>query len=400
MRRNRLVALLLGGILGTAGGVAQAQVITLTPSLTISEGYDDNILFSSTDRQSDFVTSVIPALRLTIKDSPWDVTLDASARGMYYANRTELNSSTGYQNGSLAVTFRPTPRLTATLTDTFNRSLNPADVDTETGITTGRFTTYSNTVAPAVSYQITPLTTVGLQYAFGIFRSDSPTTPDQDTHAAGLSVEHQFTPRTSGTLRYAFNRFRVEGSPDQDAHSPRIGLAYAVSPTIRISADAGVLFFEGAGGSSETTASGSLQYTQDFSQGRFSLAYDRSAGAAGFTGVVGVSQGITATASYTPAREVTLGVGSGVRATDEVGTLEEVRQAFFTATATFTPARDLTLALDSGVRITDSVNRVEDFLVYEGGVRADYRILQWLSMNASYRRTRQDDNTGPNDLDR
>ncbi|MGH7410659.1 MAG: outer membrane beta-barrel protein [Candidatus Methylomirabilis sp.] len=400
MKPNRLAALLLGGVLAGGAGLAWAQTITLTPSLAVSEEYDDNILLSSTDRQSDFVTSVSPGLRLVIKDSPWDVTLAGSARGVYYASRSELNSSTDYQNGSLAVKFQPTPRFTASLTDTFDRSLNSAEVDTETGIITGRFSSYRNIVTPAVSYKVNPLTLIGLQYSFDILRSDSPLTQDRDTHEAVLSVQREITPRTSATLRYTFSRFQIEGSPDRDAHSPRVGLTHALSPTIRLSADAGVLLLESPDGSTEVTPSGMLRYEQDFSQGRFSLAYDRSARVAGLTSVTGVSQGLRAILTFTPARRVTLGLESGVSETDSVGTAEELRQGFIRATASFTAARDLTLQLDSEVRATDSIGRVEDFLVYAAGIRLDYRVLRWLSVNAGYRHTRQDDKTGPLDLDR
>ena len=406
MKPNPLVVLLLGVVLGGEGGLALAQTFTLTPSLAVSETYDDNVLLSSTDRQSDFVTSISPGLRLTVRDPRWDVTLAASARADYYADRPDLNSTTDHQNGDLAVAFRATPRLTVSLTDTFIRSLNPAEADTANGITTGRFRSYSNTVTPAVRYQITPLTLLGLEYSFAILRSDSPFTRDQDTHEGRLSVERQFTPRTSGTLRYIFSRFMVEGEADRDAHSPMVGLIHTFSPTIRVSAEAGVLLLDKADGSTEVLPAGTLRYDQEFSQGRFSLAYDRSARLAGLDSVAGASQRLTATATFIATRNFTLDLRSGASTTDSVDTEEEVRQAFFGAAITFASGRvfrtgrEVTLGLESEVRATDSINRVEDFLTYTVGIRLEYRFVEWLSINAGYRHTRQDDKTGPFDLER
>lgn len=363
MMPNRLVALLLGGVLAGGTGLARAQTITLSPSLTVSGEYDDNVLLSSTDRQSDFVTSVSPGLRLAIAEHPWTMTLAGSLRGVYYASRPELNSSTDNRQGSLAIEFRPTPRFTASLTDTVVRSLDPGEVDPETGITLGRFPSTRNTVTPVLSYQLTPLTHISLQYAYGILRSNSPLAVDSDTHEAGLSVRREFTPRTSGTLRYTFSRFQVEGSPAGDAHLPRVGLIHALSSTIRVSAEAGPLLLERPDGSTEITVGGSLRYEQEFRPARFAIAYDRSARVAGAIG-------------------------------------EAVTTQSLTATITVSAIRDLTLGLESGIRATESADAVEDFLVYTAAFRLDYRILRWLSVNAGYRYLRQDDRAGPLNLER
>jgi hypothetical protein len=363
MRSDRLIALLLAGVLGGTHGLAWAQAIILSPSLAISEEYDDNVFLSPTDRQSDFVTSIRPGLRLAIKEYPLDVTMDVSARGVYYADHPELNSTTDNQNGNLTIEYRPTPRFTASVTDTFSRSFNPGEVDPEIGIITGRFRSTSNTVTPALSYQINPLTRIRLDYAFSIFRSDSPLVVESDTHEAGVFVEREFTPRTSGTFRYTFSHFEPKGNPPRDAHLPRIGLAHALSPTIRVSADAGPLLIERSDGSTEITVGGSLRYAQQFPRGSLSVAYDRGARVAGVIGEVVTTQGLI-------------------------------------ASATFLATRALTVGLESAVRLTESEDATEDFRVYEAGIRLDYRVLEWLSVNAGYRYTRQDDRTGPLDLDR
>jgi hypothetical protein len=363
VKPQRLLALFLGGVLGGGSALSWAQSITISPSLTLSEEYDDNILLSPTDRQSDFVTSVSPGLRLAITDYPVTVTAAASVRAVYYARRSDLNSSTDNREGSLAIEFRPTPRLTASLTDTVVRSFDPAEVDPETGIITGRFASTRNILSPVVSYQLTPLTRVRALYAFSVFRSDSPLVEDSDTHEAGLSVEREFTPRTSGTLRYTFSRFRVEGALARDAHLPRVGLSYALSPTIRVSADAGPLFLERSDGSIESTVGGSLEYTQEFQHGRLAIAYDRSARLAGVIG-------------------------------------EGVTSQSFTARVSLSFSRDATLRLESGVGATESPDTAVDFLVYTAVIRLDYRILRWLSLSGGYRYLRQDDRTGPLDLER
>lgn len=363
MTRPALAALLLAGLLGGGGGLAWAQRITLSPSLTVSEEFDDNILQSSTDRQSDFVTSVSPGLRLTLTEYPWTVTAGASLRGVYYAGRSDLNSSTDNREGSLAVEFRPTARFSASLTDTYVRSFDPGEADPTTGITVGRFASTRNTVTPAMRYQLTPLTDLRLQYSFSVYRSDTPLIQESDTHEASLGLERRFSPTIFGTLRYTFNRFEVERTPARNAHLPRAGVVYVLSPTIRLSADAGPLFVERADGSTQTTVGGTVEYAQEFQGGRLSLVYDRIAGVSGALAEVVTSQSLTAVVSYSATRTVAV-------------------------------------ALDGGVRASDAAGAATDFLVYTAGIRLDYRILRWLSVNAGYRYFSQDDRTGLNDVER
>src|SRR3990172_359594 len=173
--------------------------------------------------------------------------------------------------GSASIEFRPERPFSLYLTDTFTRSTNPATVAPEAGIATGRFTSTSNAITPAASYQFTPRTGVSLRYSFRILRSDAPEARDSDTHEATAALQHRFTPRTSGDISYAFSRFLVEGSAERDSHSPRLGLVFAYSPTVKFVSSTGLLFLEQEDGSQEVTLASSTRYEQAFRQGGFSI---------------------------------------------------------------------------------------------------------------------------------
>ena len=364
---QRLVRLVLAMILvGVGTGVAAAQTLTLTPSLAISESYDDNIRFSSTNRQSDFVTGLSPGLRLELKDYPWSLALGGSLGGEVYAEHTELDNIGDNAEGSATAEYRPTPIFSLSLGDSIVRSVNAGLVDPQSGLITGRFTSTSNAVTPAANYQFNPRTSGRVQYSFRTLRSDSALARDSDTHEAGLSFQRQLTPRTSGTLSYTFTRFQIEGSPERDSHSPRIGTIFTYSPTIRFSSDTGLLFLEREDGSEEATVATSTRYEQTFRQGQFSLSYDRNASVAGVIGVPSVSQTLGAAVTYQPARDLGLGLQVGVTDTESSG-----------------PSR----------------TRV-DFLASSAALRINYRLLRWLSIEGSYRYQRQDDRRGPLDLER
>ena len=365
-----LLALILWGI---GNGFAWAQTIIATPSLTISEEYDDNITLTSKNPLSDFISAARPALSLEVKDHPWYVTLAGSLRGELFASHSELNNYDN-QDGRVSIEFRPERPFSLSLTDTFVRSTNPATVAPEAGIATGRFTAISNAITPAATYQFNPRTGIRLQYSFRILRSDSANARDSDTHEATAALQHRFTPRTSGDISYTFSRFLVEGSAERDSHSPRLGLVFAYSPTVKFVSSTGLLFLEQEDGSQEVTLASSTRYEQAFRQGGFSIGYERNAGVAGLTGVTSVSQGITAAANYQPIRNLTLALDASLTETKGSGSAPT----------------------DSAS--TGSAPTRTDFLTFLGSFRISYRLLRWLSVEASYRYQRQDDRAGSQDL--
>src|SRR5947209_4906373 len=78
--------------------------LRFTPSLTVSERYDSNVLLISggTDKD-DFVTTVSPALSVTYKGRPVEGTLSGGLGVSSYAKHPEFNyvSATGALNVDL-----------------------------------------------------------------------------------------------------------------------------------------------------------------------------------------------------------------------------------------------------------------------------------------------------------
>lgn len=390
---RRLLGLIIGAALAGAGNsVATGQTLTLTPSLTTVEEYDDNVRLTATNRQSDFVTALQPRLRLDFKDHPWYVTFAGALRGELFAKETALDNFGDNRTATATVEFRPTGPFSLSLSDTYVRSLNPGNVapqqgvspdvarafppqagfspggvpttiPAQTGLITGRFAATSNTVAPALAYQVTPLTAVSFRYSFNVLRSDAPLTRDSDTHSATVALQHQLTRRTSGTLDYSFTRFQIEGSPDRDSHSSRLGFSYAYSPSIRLSSSTGVLLLEQADGSQTVTVASSTGYDQDFRNGHLALAYNRNAGVAGLTGVASVTQSLSGALAWQP-------------------------------------IRPLTINLNSSYSDTQLSEGAADFQAYTAEIRISYRLLRWLFMEGGYRFQRQENPAGSFNLTR
>lgn len=358
-----LAALLLAGVLvGWGSGPARAQSIWVTPLFGLSEDYDTNVTLTP-KATSDFVTTVKPGLALQLKDYPFDLSLSADVRMQFYATHSDLDTETDNVDASGTLTYAPTPTLKLSLTDTWIRNVNPALVAPQTGISTGRFVSTGNTVSPSLTYQFDPLTTGTFQYTLTSYRSSAQGAVNSDTHRGDVGALREFTPLVSGGLRYIYSRFQEANTPDLDSHSPRLSLAFRFTPTIKVSSDTGPIWIERLDRSYGVTFASDTRYEQQFEQGSIGLAYSRDAGVGGLTGVISTTQSVLASGRYLATRALTLGLEAGWSETKSAGGSSLDTQNF------------------------------------TAGFRATYRVLRWLSLEASYRYLKQNDLAGPNSLD-
>ena len=172
-------------IFGTVVGLLAAPHPALadlrfTPSLTVSERYDSNILLTSGGSdKDDFVTTVSPALSATYKGRPLEGTLSAGLGVSSYAKHSDLNyvSATGALNVDLTQlvsrldkrtrlqisdTVYYTPELPAFVTNTVG--LNPF----ATGIQPQRVRSLTNTVALTGGYTLTSRVNLNAAYSYAI----------------------------------------------------------------------------------------------------------------------------------------------------------------------------------------------------------------------------------------
>lgn len=83
-------------------GHANAGNWELTPRLNVSETYSDNIaLESSNSKESDFVTSIAPGIRLTGAGGRMAVSLDYSLRQQMYRRKSSANGDSHQLSGTL-----------------------------------------------------------------------------------------------------------------------------------------------------------------------------------------------------------------------------------------------------------------------------------------------------------
>ena len=259
----------------------------LTPAISVSETYDDNIDLVPTNEIDDYITAVTPSIALSILTEKTDFTLYYAPSFVFYDENTE--NDTTRQLATLTWGQDLTQYIRFDLTDTFYRSEEPIEYDeTVQGIRTTRQTYWRNTGEASAQFLFGPENSVAFGYGQSYLKNEDPTlddgkiqTPfatlfywfnvkngmeldyeyskadfwrdgqdagdDYDGHAAGIRYIHRFTPHTSIFIGYDFTTRdfdREIEDEDYDVHVGSAGFDHALSPDVSLSLAGGYFIQE------------------------------------------------------------------------------------------------------------------------------------------------------------
>ena len=267
-------------LLGLLAPGAQRGPVTLTPSIAVSEEYNDNIFLNNQTRQSDFITSFSPALTLYVNRPSYALSAGYSFSADLYARESRLNEAFDRQNFVATGLYRLTPGLTLTASDgfAFNRNSNLVAAQ---GFSSGRQESWSNNFTPGMNWQMTPSNSLGLSASYSVLRfQGSGTGVDSDTYGFGSNLTHIFTPRFSGILNYGFTYLKPQGEQDSTTHTPMVGFSYVLTPTLTATITGGAAITE-LGGDTFVGPAATASLVQVFSFGSASLQYNQGVSVAG-----------------------------------------------------------------------------------------------------------------------
>lgn len=265
----------------------------LTPSISVSEVYDDNIYLEFTDATSDYITGVTPSLNLSILSPKMQLELEYAPTFVWYAK--EDGNNTVRHAGTLTFGQDLTQHLRFDLTDTYLYTEEPisATVVGEEGVSVRvnpreRYPYQINTGSASFNYLFgaennltagyrneffdskgknlddfripddrmlqTPFAT--LDYWFNIkngielnyefvtadFRRQDDFEPRDDYtgNYAEIRYLYRFTPHTTGSVAYDYTTRDFDGETEDYAlHEASIGLDHAFSPDLSVSLTVG-----------------------------------------------------------------------------------------------------------------------------------------------------------------
>lgn len=271
---------------------------TFTPTITLFEEYNDNVLLDNSHRRSDWITAIAPGFSFDLRSDTYRLAFAYDFVAELYSRESKFDDAFSRQSGNLDARYRAGKQVTLTLADTFINSLDTSAIST-TGIATGRSRSWSNTVIPGAAWEIDPLWTARIFGTYTTLRYERRGLVDSDIYHLTPSIERRLTETVIGVLAYEFGDFDVQREPNVVTHTPRVGARYRLTRTLSGSLSAGPTFEVSADGKDRIEAAVTAGLRQEFQLGFVGLDYDRGVGTAGGLGgttendVIGARLGLT-----------------------------------------------------------------------------------------------------------
>jgi len=269
--------------------------LTFTPSVTIAEEYNDNIFLDNDNRESDFITTITPGIAVEGAGPTYRLLGAYSFTAELYAKETDRSHAFDRHSLLVDALYRPDPRTTLTLSDTFVFDTNTNLVGTA-DVATGRDRAWSNLLAGGASWAADPRTTLRGNVSWATQRYSAEELIDSDVYRISVGADRALTPRLTGGLSYEVAFFSIEQQEDVVAHTPRVGVTYRFTPTLTGSLSAGPIFEVPEESDTRVTPAVTASLRQRTSWGAVGVFYDRVLGTAGGLGGTTINQTVGALA--------------------------------------------------------------------------------------------------------
>ncbi len=354
---------------------------TVTPSVKVTELYDDNVFDTPSrsqpngspssqgdEKRDDFITRGTAGLDVGYRTRPFTLHLGYDLSGENYADNSRESDFPSSQHGRVEASFVESRRLSFTLNGSYQESNRSRDLNTPfaraiepdvvgappslgtTALNTGRSRSEIYQGGGAAGYRLDPITE--LRTGFSYAHTQQVGASSNDDYLADLDGSRKLTEKLDGEIHYAYRHFSFGSDSlnpsdrSSDSHSVTAGGSYRYSPRVSFMLLAGPRFTEGSV-DSEVIA----EITYLLERGLVDLHYQRT---------------------------LTTSVGGG----DTVDSNE------VTLSASYRAAEDLTatLALSYNHESTGGTSAN----IYRSVVSVSYAITRWLSIVGSYEFSDQD----------
>ena len=274
-------------------GAGRRGPVTITPSIAITGEYNDNVFQNNANKVSDFILGISPGISIAVESPIYRLLGSYSFTAEIYADQTQLNDAFSRHHLGLEGAYRITPLLTVSLADTLIVG-NETNAIAAENVSTGRTRSVSNTLAPAVAYQLNPRTTLRGRGAWTMLRYDSDAALDSDTYTVEAFADYAFTPRLTGSAGYQFSFFDIEDTQWVITHTPRVGVTYRITSTLTGSLSGGPSIQVPEDGDTSVFPAITATLQQRFAWGSASLQYEHGIATSGGLGGTTENQSLAA----------------------------------------------------------------------------------------------------------
>jgi hypothetical protein len=183
---------------------ADAADFELTPSLSLSEEYDDNVFLSNTDKKGDFITRLVPEIAIKYKTSFWDWAIKGAADYRYYANRTVSDNIAPFLDAKGKIELLK-ERLFLDVSDLYQRtSLSLATDFTQVSLSQDQSDKNVFTASPYVLLRPSSLLTVKTGYTYANIWYKDPDAVNKTDHTGYMEATYELSARVMMTAGYRF----------------------------------------------------------------------------------------------------------------------------------------------------------------------------------------------------
>lgn len=217
---------------------------TIRPSITIGEGYNDNIYLTSTDKESDFITRVSPEIEIFTFTRSMSLLLNYTFSYEYFARHSEESdvlhkAELDYSLSALKDIFH------LRVYDKYGR--RPVDRRREVALDNTLVNlTDSNQffISPSIEYPLSSTFFVVLEYSYENLWYETEDGNDTQNHRAGGGLRKSFSPGTTASVFYFYTMRRPEITGDEDRQEILFNLNSKLTPRLTLAGEVGHVFFD------------------------------------------------------------------------------------------------------------------------------------------------------------
>jgi predicted porin len=320
LRLQGIIVVLLALVVTAAYGQEPSQRLTLTPSLSLGERYDDNIFETQTNKQHDFITVLSPGIRAQyLTPEPTLGTqfeLDYRAAINFYADHSSQNNTGHFLSLTLASPLAPSldVHMRESLVITNNPLARGEQLFPPTGFRpasqqqSGR--TLNNQIEGGADIRLGGRTSLGVLFRSLINNVDVPSELDESRYTVGTDLGYTFDVARNSRVFVAstvtFESFSPNGTVPLGSSDAAFqvyaigpGVRHELTPTLTVEAGLGYSFTQSDAPQKDghNGVIGNLRFTKTFKNGQASLGYVRRLSADGSTGNVVLDDTVIAATS-------------------------------------------------------------------------------------------------------
>ncbi|KAF0221854.1 MAG: hypothetical protein FD174_185 [Geobacteraceae bacterium] len=222
--------------------VARAE-ISLTPSISVREEYNDNIFLTPSNEQEDFITNITPSVNLSYKTDLISLFLDYGFTYRYYANNTNLNETSLNRKQRAKIDTKLSP-----IKDIF--FIRILDEYQRVPIDQRRQVSFDNEIVnltdsnnflvnPYIEYPLSGSLKANVGYSYQNLWYNSKQGDDAENHTLKAVLSKAFSPKLNASLSYSYLFHRPQKTEVYDKQDVSLGIGYQVTPKLSLSGSVG-----------------------------------------------------------------------------------------------------------------------------------------------------------------